>query len=197
MVPSDPSNSPFSDRHARPEHGMQCSRNSHPLAPRNRFCTATDQCARICPRFYLLEAFASKRPFARPQRLPSFEGHRSEVNAPDLSLQRNSKLLFRPVRFSAPILCRALHAAGVCSLPQPVAVFPAQNSQTSIQFPLPFRTFTSFRIEALNRWLGLRSLPLCPARFPFAPRKRQLVLVTIRLRIIVPGSLPFTRLTAL
>lgn len=91
--------------------------------------------------FYLLEAFASERPFARPQRLPSFEGHRGKVNAPALSLRRNSELFFQPVRPLAPILCRALHAVGVCSPPRPVAVFQAQNSQTSIQLPLPFRTF--------------------------------------------------------
>jgi len=33
MVPSDPSNSPFSDRHARSEHGMQCSGDVALLLP--------------------------------------------------------------------------------------------------------------------------------------------------------------------
>jgi len=40
----------------------------------------------VC-RLYLLEAIASEQPFARPQRLPSFENHRGEVNAPGLSLR--------------------------------------------------------------------------------------------------------------
>jgi hypothetical protein len=141
MVPSDPSNSPFSDRHARSEHGMQGSRDVALLLPvtalgRLRISAPEPICS-----FYLLEAFASEQPLARPQRLPSFEGHRGEVNAPDLSLRRNSELFCQPVRPLAPILDRALHAVGACSPPRPVAVFQAQNSQTSIQLPLPFRTF--------------------------------------------------------
>jgi hypothetical protein len=91
--------------------------------------------------FHLLEANVSKRPFARPQRLFPFENHRGEVNAPDLSLRRNSKLFFQPVRFPAPILCHALHAAGDDRCLKPVAVSQAQNPQTSIQLPLPFGTF--------------------------------------------------------
>ena len=91
--------------------------------------------------YHLLEANASKRPFARPQRLFSFENHRGEVNAPDLSLRRNSKLFFRPVRLRAPILRRARHAAGDAHRSKPVAVSQAQNSQTSIQLTLPFGTF--------------------------------------------------------
>ena len=90
--------------------------------------------------FHLLEANVSKRPFARPQRLFPFENHRGEVNAPDLSLRRNSKLFFRPVRLRAPILCRARHAAGDAHRSKPVAVSQAQNSQTSIQLSLPFGT---------------------------------------------------------
>jgi hypothetical protein len=91
--------------------------------------------------FHLLEANVSKRPFARPQRLFPFENHRGEVNAPDLSLRRNSKLFFQPVRSPAPILCHALHAAGDDRCLKPVAVSQAQNPQTSIQLPLPFGTF--------------------------------------------------------
>jgi hypothetical protein len=60
--------------------------------------SATYQCARVHPHYYLLEAFVSKRSFARPQRLFSFENHRGEVKAPDLSLRRNSELFFQPVR---------------------------------------------------------------------------------------------------
>jgi hypothetical protein len=69
---------------------------------------------------------------------------------------------------------------------------PSSKLKT-LKLPSNFRSpsgLSSFRIEALSRWLGLISLPLCPARFPFAPRKRQLVLLTNLSRIIVPGSLP-------
>jgi hypothetical protein len=62
--------------------------------------------------FYLLEAFVSERPFARPQRLFSFENHRGEVKAPDLSLRRNSELFFRLVRPCAPTLDDVYHATG-------------------------------------------------------------------------------------
>jgi hypothetical protein len=91
--------------------------------------------------FYLLEASVSERPFARPQRLFSFENHRSEVKAPDLSLRRNSELFFQPVRPSAPTLDGVRHASGDIRRRKPVAVSRAQNSQTSIQPSLPFRTF--------------------------------------------------------
>jgi len=48
--------------------------------------------------FYLPEARVSKQTFARPQRLLPFESHRSEVNAPALSLRHSSELFFQPVR---------------------------------------------------------------------------------------------------
>jgi len=65
------------------------------------------------------------------------------------------------------------------------------SKPTALKLPSNFRSpsgLSSFRIVALSRWLGLRNLPLSPARFPFAPRQRQSVLVTIRFRIIVSGS---------
>src|SRR5579864_1402792 len=98
MVPSDPSNSPFSDRHARSEHGMQGSRDVALLLPVIAFARLRINAPEPVCSFYLLEAFASERPFARPQRLPFFKGHRSEVNAPALSLRRNSELFIQPVR---------------------------------------------------------------------------------------------------
>ncbi len=83
--------------------------------------------------------------------------------------------------------------------------FRAQNplpysKLETLKRPSNFRSppgLSSLGIVALGQRLSLRSLPLCPARFPFAPRKRQLLLITTRSRIIVPGSLPFTRLSAL
>jgi hypothetical protein len=70
----------------------------------------------------------------------------------------------------------------------------------ALKLPSNFRSpsgLSSFQIVALSQRLGLRNLPLSPARFPFAPRKRQSFLLTTRLRIIVPGSLPSTRLSTL
>jgi len=64
---------------------------------------------------------------------------------------------------------------------------PSSVSRT-LKLPSSFRSpsgLSSFRIEALNRWLGLRSLPLRPARFPFAPRKRQLVYLSCCSRLSV------------
>ena len=146
--------------------------------------------------FYLLETFASKRPFARPQRLSSFENHRGEVNAPALSLRRNSKLFLRPVRLPTPILICVRHATGIFRAENPL---PSRESRI-LKRPSSFHSpsgLSSLGIEALGRWLISRSLPSCSARFPFAPRKRHLVLLTDRFRIIVPGSLLLTRLTAL
>src|ERR1700733_9698649 len=97
------------------------------------FWPATVQRSRIRLPYHLLEANASKRPFARPQRLFPFENHRGEVNTPDLSLRRNSKLFFRLVRLRTPILCCARHTAGDAHRSKPVTVSQAQNSQTSIQ----------------------------------------------------------------
>ena len=78
---------------------MQCSRDRTLLLPAAAFIDRPRISApEFPPPFYLLEAFASRRPFARPQRLFSFENHRGEVNAPGLSLRRNSELFFQPVR---------------------------------------------------------------------------------------------------
>ena len=146
--------------------------------------------------FYLLEAFVSERPFARPQRLFSFKNHRSEVKAPDLSLRRNSELFFRPVRPCAPTLDDVYHATGDVRRTKPVAVSRAQNFQTSIQLSLPFRTCVPPDRSAQS---AARSEKLTLVYGPFSLRspKESITLITIHSRIIVSGSLPFTRLTAL
>ena len=141
MVPSDPSNSPLPDRHARSKHGSQRSGDAALLLPVTAFIRLRISAPKLIRHFYLLEAFVSERPFARPQRLFSFENHRSEVKAPDLFLRQNSELFFQPVRPSAPTLDDAYHATGDVRHAKPVAVSRAQNSQTSIQLSLPFRTF--------------------------------------------------------
>jgi hypothetical protein len=113
---------------------------------------------------YLLEAFVSERPFARPQRLFSFENHRSEVKAPDLSLRRNSELFFQPVRPCAPTLGDVRHASGDVRHTKPVAVSRAQNYQISIQLSLPFGTFVPPDRSAQSA-AGSDKLTLVPGPF--------------------------------
>jgi hypothetical protein len=141
MVPSDPSNSPFSDWHAQSELSMQCSGDAVLLLPVAAFARPRISAPGPICLLYLLEARVSRQAFARPQRLLPFESHRSEVSAPALSLQRSSELFFQPVRPWTPILGCVFTPPGYVRRPKPVAVFQAQSSQTSIQLPLPFRTF--------------------------------------------------------
>ena len=196
MVPSDPSNSPLPDRHARSKHGSQRSGDAALLLPVTAFIRLRISAPEPIRHFYLLEAFVSERPFARPQRLFSFENSRGEVKAPGLFLWRNSELFFRPVRPCAPTLGCVRHASGDVHRTKPVAVSRAQNSQTSIQLSLPFRTFVppdrSAQSAAQSEKLTLVSGP-----FSLRSPKESITLITIHSRIIVSGSLPFTRLTAL
>jgi hypothetical protein len=97
-IPSDPANSPFSDWHAQSEHSTQCSRDAVLLLPVAAFIRPRISAPEPICLFYLLEARVSKQTFARPHRLLPFESHRSEVNAPALSLRRNCELFFQPVR---------------------------------------------------------------------------------------------------
>ncbi len=197
MVPSDPLNSPLPDRHARPKHGSQRIGDVALLLPITAFIRLRISAPEPIRHFYLLEAFVSGRPFARPQRLFSFENHRGEVKAPDLSLRQNSELFFQPVRPSAPTLDGAHHASGDVRRTRPVAVSRAQNSQTSIQPSLPFRTFVPPDRSAQSAAWS-EKLTLVPGPFFLrSPKAPITFLITIRSRIIVPDSLPFTRLTAL
>ena len=98
MVPSDPANSPFSDWHAQSEHSTQGSGDVVLLLPVAAFIRPRISAPEPICLFYLLEARVSKQTLARPHRLLPFESHRSEVNAPALSLRRNSELFFQSVR---------------------------------------------------------------------------------------------------
>ena len=164
MVPSDPLNSPLPDRHARPKHGSQRIGDIALLLPVTAFIRLRISAPEPIRHFYLLEAFVSGRPFARPQRLFSFENHRGEVKAPDLSLRQNSELFFQPVRPSAPTLDGVHHASGDVRRTRPVAVSRAQNSQTSIQPSLPFRTFVPPDRSAQSA-AGSEKLTLVPGPF--------------------------------
>jgi len=77
---------------------MQSSGSSPLLLPAAAFGRSRINAPELARSCYLLEAYASKRPFTRPQRLFPFENHRGEVDAPGLFLRRNSELFFQPVR---------------------------------------------------------------------------------------------------
>jgi hypothetical protein len=98
------------------------------LAPRNRFCPATDQCARAHPPFYLLEAFVSERPFARPQReLVSELPFRGQCSWPTYSISTGP--LPNPLQ-SDVLECPA-------SLRSPPGVFMPFGIKAFSQFSLP------------------------------------------------------------
>jgi len=78
---------------------------------------------------------AFPRCFTRP---PGTSARHPNLHDP---VRRNSELSFQPVRPSAPTLDGVRHASGDIRRRKPVAVSRAQNSQTSIQPSLPFRTF--------------------------------------------------------
>jgi len=90
----------------------------------------------------------------------------------------------RKVRFpSAPdcLLLPSFNSILLASMPdhrsrlakRSVACCSSDRELKTLKHPSNFRSpsgLSSLRIEALSRRLGLKSLPLCPARFPFAPR---------------------------
>ena len=122
-----------------------------------------------------------------------FPGCHWEIDAPGLSLRISVEFRLNP--FGLP-----LHRLGpVCPKPwrlqcnRPVAQ-PRPNvlkCYLSLRSPLGFYPF---QIEAFSPIHHSRSSPLCPARFPFAPR---VLSISSYSRINVPGSLPFTRLAVL
>jgi hypothetical protein len=140
-VPSDLSSSPLPDRHARSKLSSQRSGDVSLLLPVTALIPLRIGAPKPIRLAYLLEAYASEQPFARPQRLLSFESHRGKVSAPGLSLRRNSELFFQPVRPCTPTLDSVFRASRDARRTKPVAVSQAQNSQTSIQLSLPFGTF--------------------------------------------------------
>jgi hypothetical protein len=149
---------------------------------------------------YLLEATASERPFPcfrSPAttvlfRKPPRRGQ-SSWPIPSASIPNLSSSPFGPeLPPSAPFFT----SPGAFLAQNPL---PAGKPET-LKRPSNFRSpsgLSSLRISALGQRLNLRSLPLCSTRFSFAPRWRQSLLITTRHRIIVPDSLPFTRLSAL
>ena len=170
MVPSDPLNSPLPDRHARSKHGSQRIGDAA-LAPVTAFYPATDQYARAHPLFLPARSFRLGTVLlACSDCSLSSRTTAARIKLPDSSLRRNSELFFQPVRPSAPTLDGVHHASGDVRRTKPVAVSRAQNSQTSNQPSLPFRTFVPPDRSAQSAaWSGKAYLGAQPV-FPSLPK---------------------------
>lgn len=131
--------------------------------PGTVFCTAPDQSFRNRPLFHSLEASASRRPFAPPRRLLPFESHRSEINAPGLSLSHHSEFSTGPFGCQLPPP-RSLLSRGRSALTARCQ-FTIQNSQANRLRPLPFG-ISSRQIVALHKrrtreaYLNVGPIPL-------------------------------------
>ena len=99
----------------------------------------------------MLEATASKRPFARPQRLLPFRSLHSRVNDPGLLLRDLPARLIARSAFSSPASTGLPQLRAASSL-QARCGLPLRFAQLLPLPPLPFRTFTSLWIEAFNRF---------------------------------------------
>src|SRR6266404_8734911 len=103
MVPSDPSTSSFSDRHARSEHGIRIRCDVSPLLPAAGFARLRIN-ALVRVRFFrfgrssLLDA-AFHSPAATADLAISLRGR---VDAPDLHLQSDSKISAGPFGHALP-----------------------------------------------------------------------------------------------
>lgn len=145
------------------------------LAPRCCFWAASDRCAEDHPLTDALEACVSRRPFARLQRLFSFENHRGKVNAPGLSLRRNPEAGAQLVRLRTRS-SRALSRGGDCHDSAPVAGSLTLELSNFQRLSLPVG-ISSLQISALDRG-EFEKLALRSARFPIAPRERNVLLLT-------------------
>ena len=160
------------DRHARSELGMQVSRDGCSLAPRNGFYPATDRCSRTHPLPLPARSLRLGTAFCSPAAIALFSRASAARSAlptyPFGDLLNDSR---SPFGLQLPSSAAFFTPPGYVHRSKPVAVFLAQNSQTSIRLSLPFRTFIPPDRSA-QPVSGLRSLPFCTARFPFAPRER-------------------------
>ncbi len=112
---------------------------------------------------------AATAPFREPPR-------RGQRSCPISSAQLRTFLPARSALNSHPRL-RSSRRRGMFAAQSPL---PSSKPE-ALRLPSNFRSpsgLSSLRIVALSQRLGLRNLPLSPARFPFAPRMRQLLLIT-------------------
>src|SRR6478609_3852074 len=104
VVPSDPPNSPSTNRLARSRLGIRTECDAVRFAPHTGFSSSMDRCSTTHPLLRPLEARLSIRPFARPQRPSPCGADLSGVDTPDLYLRHPSGFFTRPVRSQAPLL---------------------------------------------------------------------------------------------
>ena len=147
-----------------------------PFAPRNRFYPATDQCSRTH-----LPSLAARSPrletdFRSPAATVPFREppQRGQCSCPIASTQLRT---FLPARsaFSSHPRPRSSRCRGMFNAQSPLPFSKPEALELPSNFHSPLG-LSSFRIVVLNRRLCSRNLPSYPARFPFAPRKRQLFL---------------------
>ena len=100
-------------------------------------------------------------------REPPRRGHRSRPIPSALILNLSSSPFGLELRPSAPLF--APPGALLAQNPLPVSKLRTLKRPSNFRSP---SGLSSFRIIALGQRRSLRSLPLCAARFPFAPRKR-------------------------
>jgi len=139
---------------------------------RYRFCTASDQCSRTHLPFLPARSPRLETDFCSPAETASFRKppRRGQRSCPISSTQLPTLRPARSALNSHP-LPRFSRRRGMFTVQVPL---PSSEPE-ALRLPSDFRSLSglsSFQIEALNRWLGLRNLPLSPARFPFAPRER-------------------------
>jgi hypothetical protein len=171
MVPSDPAN----------------SRSLTGMRGQNLACSVVETLSLCSPyRFYTIRISApepicvfltARSPrletdFCSPAETASFRKppRRGQCSCPISSTQLPTLRPARSALNSHP-LPRSSRRRGMFAVQVPL---PSSEPE-ALKLPSDFRSpsgLSSFRIEALNRWLGLRNLPLSPARFPFAPRER-------------------------
>jgi len=161
----------FSNRHARSELSMQRSGDVVPLLP-VPLLYDTDQCSRTHLPFLPARSPRLETDFCSPAETASFRKppRRGQCSCPISSTQLPTLRPARSALNSHP-LPRSSRRRGMFAVQVPL---PSSEPE-ALKLPSDFRSpsgLSSFRIEALNRWLGLRNLPLSPARFPFAPRER-------------------------
>ena len=176
---------------------MQCSGGFRPIAPRccclgNPGSTLLSQPALVPARSQRLEtAFHSPATTALFREPPS----RGQRSWPIPSAEFRTLLSTRSILHSHPRR-RSSRRRGSSSHKTRCRF---RSSELSDVHPAaaPLQDFGSLRDRRVNQRYNPRSLPLRPARSSFAPRKCQLLWITKHSRIVVPDSLPFTRLTAL
>ena len=199
MVPSDPSDSPSPDRHARSRLGIRNGVTCALLLPAAVFTRLRIEAPVRVRSSVPVEARFSMRPFAHRQRPLSLRlSRRGRVNVPDLHLRCDSAISALPVRLRAPAPSpgRLSPEPGRSQRSKPVARSNYGTPHLDAELSLPFRTFQSLGIVALCPFPDgeaclcelpdFPSLPGCAkiiAYLPCAPGS------TFRLRYFPPGLL--------